>query len=85
VALETEVLERAFAAALDDDLDTGHAIQVVRNLADRILTAAHEHHNVEQEQQVLRACGHMLGLRLNATTPEARVSRGWDAHLARFR
>jgi L-cysteine:1D-myo-inositol 2-amino-2-deoxy-alpha-D-glucopyranoside ligase len=85
VALETAALERAFAAALDDDIHTGPAIQVVRDLADRILTAAHAHHNVAPAQQVLRACGHLLGLRLTATTPEARVLRGWDAHLARFR
>jgi hypothetical protein len=70
---------------MDDDLHTGPAIQVLRHLADRILTAAHERHNVEQAQHLLRTCGHILGLRLNATTPEARVLRGWDAHLARFR
>src|SRR4030095_16546173 len=32
----------------DDDLHTDHAIQVLRNLADSILTAARERHNVEQ-------------------------------------
>ena len=76
VALETEAMGSAFAAAMDDDLHTGPAIQVLRDVADRILTAAHERHNVEQAQQVLRACGHLLGLRLHATT-EARVLRGW--------
>ena len=85
VALETEAMGSAFTAAMDDDLHTGPAIQVLRHLADRILTAAHERHNVEQAQHLLRTCGHILGLRLNATTPEARVLRGWDAHLARFR
>jgi L-cysteine:1D-myo-inositol 2-amino-2-deoxy-alpha-D-glucopyranoside ligase len=85
VALETAALERAWTAALDDDVHTDHAIQVVRDLADRIQTAAHAHHNVAPAQQVLRACGHILGLRLTATTPEARVLRGWDTHLARFR
>ena len=85
VALETAALERAFTAALDDDVHTDHAIQVLLDLADRVLTAAHKRHNVEQAQQGLRACGHLLGLRLNATTPEARVLRGWDTHLVRFR
>jgi hypothetical protein len=85
VALETAALERALTAALDDDLHTDHAIQVVRNLADRILTAASERRNVAQAQQTLRTYGHILGLRLDATTPEARVLQGWDAHLARFR
>jgi cysteinyl-tRNA synthetase len=85
VALETEAMGSAFTAAMDDDLHTGPAIQVLRDLADSILAAAHERHNVEQAQHVLRACGHMLGLRLNATTPEARVLRGWGAHLVRFR
>lgn len=85
MALETAALERAFTAALDDDVHTELAIQVVRDLADRILTAAHQGHNVAQAQQVLRACGHVLGLRLNATTPEARVVQGWDAHLVRLR
>jgi len=82
---ETEAMGTAFAAAMDDDLHTGLAIQVLRDLADRILTAAHERHNVEQAQHMLRACSHILGLRLNAMTPDARVARGWDAHLARFR
>jgi cysteinyl-tRNA synthetase len=78
-------MQTAFVAAMEDDLHTERAIQVLRELADMILTAAQERQNVEQAQHALYACGHMLGLRLNATIPEARVLRGWDTHLARFR
>jgi cysteinyl-tRNA synthetase len=70
---------------MEDDLHTERAIQVLRELADIILTAAQERQNVQQAQHTLSACGHMLGLRLNATTPAARVLRGWDTHLTRFR
>ena len=66
VGLETEAMGSAFPAALDDHLHTGPALQVLRDLADSILTAVHKHHNVEQAPQVLRACGHLLGCPLTA-------------------
>jgi L-cysteine:1D-myo-inositol 2-amino-2-deoxy-alpha-D-glucopyranoside ligase len=85
VVLETEAVRTAFITAMEDDLHTERAIQVLRELADMILTAAQARHNVTQAQHMLYECGHMLGLRLNAMTPEARVMRGWDTHLERFR
>jgi L-cysteine:1D-myo-inositol 2-amino-2-deoxy-alpha-D-glucopyranoside ligase len=84
VGLATDAMRTAFVAALEDDLHTERAIQVLRDLADMILTAAHKRHDVEQAQHVLRTCGHILGLRLNAATPAAEVLRGWEAHLRRF-
>jgi L-cysteine:1D-myo-inositol 2-amino-2-deoxy-alpha-D-glucopyranoside ligase len=84
VGLATDAMRTAFVAALEDDLHTERAIQVLRDLADMILTAAHQRHDVEQAQHVLRTCGHILGLRLNAATPAAEVLRGWEAHLRRF-
>ncbi|HEY7496177.1 MAG TPA: DALR domain-containing protein, partial [Candidatus Tectomicrobia bacterium] len=83
--LATEAMWAAFIAAIEDDLHTERAIQVLRELADMILTAAQERQHVQQAQHTLYTCGHMLGLCLNATAPEPRVLRGWEAHLARFR
>jgi L-cysteine:1D-myo-inositol 2-amino-2-deoxy-alpha-D-glucopyranoside ligase len=85
VALEAEAMRAAFTAAMQDDLHTVRAVQVLEHLADMILQAAQEQQHVEHAQDILRACSQMLGLRLNAATPEARVLQGWDTHLARFR
>lgn len=70
-----------FIHAMDDDLQTPHAIQLLSELADVILKGK----EVEPGQKVLREIAQVLGLRLEADGPETSVIHGWDRHLARFR
>ena len=74
----------AFAAALENDLDSPTAREVVEGLAGRILAAAAAGRDVQAAQKVLRdRCG-ILGLRLDCAGPEAGIEAGWAAHKVRF-
>ena len=84
VALEADAMRAAFEAAINDDLQMCRAIEVLARLADMILQAVQERLNLENAQHILHECGQILGLRLNAATPEPRVLQGWNTHLARF-
>ncbi len=75
---------RAFEAALDDNLDTRRALDVLSSLADRIHEAALERRSVRAAQDTLRELGAVFGLRFDGEV-ESRVRRGWGAHMARFR
>jgi cysteinyl-tRNA synthetase len=77
-------LRGAFAAALDDDLDTPGAIRHMERLADVVLDASGMGQDVQSAQAILRSLGRVFGLRLDATTPESAVSAGWSRHLRDF-
>ena len=73
-----------FYAAMDEDLNTPEALQVMDRLADTILSGARDGDNVQVAQEALRAMSRVFGLRLDAEGPDERVQEGWQAHLKRF-
>jgi L-cysteine:1D-myo-inositol 2-amino-2-deoxy-alpha-D-glucopyranoside ligase len=73
-----------FEKAMDDDLDTVNARQVLSDLCDEIITAASMGRRLESAQQGLSQMSQVFGLRLDDPNPEERVIAGWDRHLVRF-
>ncbi len=80
--IDIDAIKIAFEDALANDLDTPQAIQVLEQLADKILNAGG--HDVSKAQDTLRSFCKIFGLRLDSDTPETRVVSGWDQYLARF-
>ncbi len=74
----------AFSEAMDNDLDTNSALQVLSELADGITSAAKLGKDISMSQAVLRTLSGTLGLRLDIATPDSRVTNGWGEHLQRF-
>jgi L-cysteine:1D-myo-inositol 2-amino-2-deoxy-alpha-D-glucopyranoside ligase len=74
----------AFAEAMDNDLDTPAALQVLGELAGEILSASSQGKDISIAQAVLRTLSGALGLRLDITSPESRVQNGWSEHVRRF-
>ena len=82
--LDAAPLVDAFVAAMDDDLDTETALDVLRQLGAQIQDAARAGRAIDAAQAELRKIATVFGLRLTTDQPEARVTEGWDKHLARF-
>lgn len=74
----------SFVEAMEDDLDVPTAISHLRQLADAIGQAAEDGRAVAAAQETLRSLGTLLGLRLDAAEPEARVREQWQHYLERF-
>lgn len=73
----------AFQGAMDDDLDTPGAISVLDGLAGEILDSSGSR-EIADAQIILRELCGILGLRLDAGSPEEVVIEGWDEHKKRF-
>lgn len=73
-----------FERALDDDLNTPEACEVLCHFGNEILSACDERRDVSEAQSWLRAASSVLGLRLTSKGPEESVSAGWERHIARF-
>jgi len=84
VDLDADSAENAFRAAMGEDLRSPEALQALVALAEAIQGAAQRGEAVADAQSRLRALGGVLGLRLDAPEPEARVIAGWQEHLQRF-
>jgi L-cysteine:1D-myo-inositol 2-amino-2-deoxy-alpha-D-glucopyranoside ligase len=82
--LEPEPYWAAFTLAMDNDLDTHKAIQVMLELADEIQEAARTGREVAQAQDALRAFGKVFGLRMDKSKAEPRVLEGWNVFQGRF-
>jgi cysteinyl-tRNA synthetase len=74
----------AFCAALDDDLDTPEARQVLISLAQNILEAASLGREVGRAQEELRNMGKVFGLRFGEEGAEMRVIENWNKIMSRF-
>jgi cysteinyl-tRNA synthetase len=83
-ALDGAHARAAFAAAMDDDLNTPAALAALVALGHETLAAAQAGRNVRPAQTTLRELGRVFGLRLDAAQPEERVMAGWHTHLERF-
>ena len=73
-----------FIQAMDNDLDTVKALNVLRQFAASIQAAADAGRSVESAQVELRTMADVFGLRLTDSEPDARVLEGWERHLKRF-
>lgn len=74
----------AFSAALDNDLDTPEAQQVLYSFAQKILEAASLGRRVVEAQDALREMGQVFGLRMEEKRAEVRVIENWNKILIRF-
>jgi len=74
----------AFSAALDNDLDTPEAQQVLYSFAQKILEAASLGRRVVEAQDALREMGQVFGLRMEEKRAEVRVIENWNKILTRF-
>jgi cysteinyl-tRNA synthetase len=82
--LNTTATTDAFAAAMENDLDTRTALRLLRRLAGAIVEAARSGQRIDAAQNELRRMATVFGLRLGAAEPEPRVVEGWAEHLKRF-
>ena len=73
-----------FIQAMDNDLDTVKALNVLRQFAASIQAAADAGRSIESAQVELRKMADVFGLRLTDSEPDARVLEGWERHLKRF-
>jgi L-cysteine:1D-myo-inositol 2-amino-2-deoxy-alpha-D-glucopyranoside ligase len=76
--------ETEFQNAMDNDLDTPAAINVIGSLASKIMDGVLLQQDVRQGQELLRQMGLVFGLRLNQSGPSQQVVEGWNAHLKDF-
>lgn len=82
--MDYSAAEEQFGRALDNDLDSPVAAGILCALADSILEHADSGRDLTDAQAWLRTAAGILGLRLDAYGPEARVRSGWEQHLNRF-
>lgn len=73
-----------FVDAMDNDLDTTTACEILVSLAENIILSADGGREIENAQSTLRTMSGVFGLQLDAVGPEASVLDGWDEHLKKF-
>lgn len=76
--------EADFRAAMESDLNTPQAIDILTRMAETIRSAAQTGADVRTAQESLRKMSQVFGLVLDQTGPDSRVLEGWNRHLARF-
>jgi L-cysteine:1D-myo-inositol 2-amino-2-deoxy-alpha-D-glucopyranoside ligase len=76
---------KAFDAALEDDLNTPTACQILCDLAEEIIDGAKFGKAVAEGQEAIRQMGAVFGLQMDQAGPEPRVIDGWNKHLKRFK
>lgn len=74
----------SFFQALEDDLDTPHALEVMQELVKVIINGNRSNKDIREAQMILRTCGTVFGLRMGKSEPDTEVIHGWNRHLARF-
>jgi cysteinyl-tRNA synthetase len=74
----------AFINAMEDDLDTPRAVDILKDLASRAEEAIRVGKDAREAQQDLRAMSAIFGVRLGRSQPDSLVTEGWNKHLKRF-
>jgi len=85
VSIDPKWAIKSFAAALDDDLNTPAALQVLCGLSDEIIEGAKSGKTLTTAQEAIRRMGSVFGLQMDHSEPETRVVDGWSEHLKRFK
>jgi L-cysteine:1D-myo-inositol 2-amino-2-deoxy-alpha-D-glucopyranoside ligase len=83
-SLTTDDYAQRFSQAMDDDLNSPAALDVLEQLAGEILAGGESGREVAPAQALLQQLGAVLGLRLDQEEPETRVIEGWGRHLTAF-
>jgi L-cysteine:1D-myo-inositol 2-amino-2-deoxy-alpha-D-glucopyranoside ligase len=83
-SLTTDDYAQRFTQAMDDDLNSPAALDVLEQLAREILTGGESGRDIAPAQALLQQLGAVLGLRLDQEEPETRVIEGWGRHLTAF-
>lgn len=78
--IEYADLEARFGEALENDLDTPMAIEMIGALSERLIEGG----DGVEARQALRRMGSIFGLRLDRPNPDRSVADGWMEHLKRF-
>ena len=76
--------QEAFCDAMDNDLDSSKAIQVLLDLGDKVQEGAQIGLDIQEAQQLLQKTGRIFGLRFDDNQPEKRVMEGWNRQVERF-
>lgn len=82
--LESNSFQNSFTHALENDLDTPLAVEIIAKMTKRILAASKSGRDILDAQKALRICSKILGLRIDTEEPEPDVITGWNAHLEKF-
>lgn len=81
-SLNIQMLTDEFNAAMEDDLNTPRALQLLDQMAEAI---RHAHgHQIAAAQDQLRKLAGIFGLALDRTEADPRVVDGWNRHLSNF-
>jgi L-cysteine:1D-myo-inositol 2-amino-2-deoxy-alpha-D-glucopyranoside ligase len=83
-ALDISQYEADFIQAMEMDLDTPAALQILNQLAGELLAAAGRGQDISTAQLRLRRLGQVFGLRLDQGQAEPRVISGWEKHALQF-
>jgi cysteinyl-tRNA synthetase len=81
-AVDAAAWQRRFTSALEADLDTPAAMAALDELAAVIIAGGAAGQQLEPAQAALRQMSQIFGLRLDASSPEDRVTAGWNEHLS---
>jgi len=74
----------SFTVAMDNDLDTPAARDILSALADKVNEGIATGRSVITAQQAIRQMGNVFGLQFDHKEPEKCVIDGWNKHLKRF-
>ena len=74
----------AFQVAMEQDLGTPAALQVVQKLAEDVILAAGSSREVKAAQDALQDMGWVFGLQFGREGGNSTVTAGWNEHLKRF-
>ena len=72
-----------FQTAMENDLDTPGAVEVMLGVSGEIISAAGEGGDVTAAKEVLGKMGDIFGMRIGKGVEE-RVVEGWGEHMGRF-
>jgi len=75
---------KKFQKAMEDDLDTPGSLQVVQDLASKIISDSQAQRNVGLAQDLLREFGDVLGLQMDRPGPSEDVRNGWNRYRENF-
>jgi L-cysteine:1D-myo-inositol 2-amino-2-deoxy-alpha-D-glucopyranoside ligase len=73
-----------FQEAMNDDLNTPLAVDVLKRFGDAVIASAAADGEVQDAQKQVRRLSAIFGLRLDLPGVEERVVDGWTEHLKRF-
>ena len=81
--LDASWAQEKFEGAMEDDLDTVGAINVLVELAEKIVASGRDGSDVRGAQELMQEMGRVFGLQMGKVV-EMQVKEGWGEHLKRF-